>query len=112
MGATRPFIVALALMCVNAATAHAQPAPSGAEKDAAEPPDPRESMCLMIESAARAYQLPLEFFARVIWQESSAKRFRVSSGLFREYLAEGLARRLPASLRLEGPRVLRARPAC
>ena len=32
--------------------------------------DLRESMCLMIESAARASGLPLEFFARVIWQES------------------------------------------
>jgi hypothetical protein len=32
--------------------------------------DSRESMCLMIESAARANGLPLEFFARVIWQES------------------------------------------
>jgi transglycosylase-like protein with SLT domain/sporulation related protein len=30
----------------------------------------REAMCLMIESAARANDLPLEFFARVIWQES------------------------------------------
>src|ERR1700738_3796970 len=32
--------------------------------------DLRESMCLMIESAARENGLPLEFFARVIWQES------------------------------------------
>jgi hypothetical protein len=29
-----------------------------------------EAICLMIESAARAHDLPLEFFARVIWQES------------------------------------------
>jgi hypothetical protein len=28
-----------------------------------------ESLCLMIESAARANDLPLAFFARVIWQE-------------------------------------------
>ncbi len=35
--------------------------------------DTREAMCLMIESAAKASSLPLEFFARVIWQES---RFR------------------------------------
>src|SRR5262245_29997959 len=34
-----------------------------------------ESLCLMIESAAVAHQLPLEFFARVIWQES---RFRAN----------------------------------
>ena len=31
------------------------------------------SICLMIEAAAGAHRLPLEFFARVIWQES---RFR------------------------------------
>src|SRR6266480_2259702 len=30
----------------------------------------REAICLMIESAAKAQGLPLEFFARVIWQES------------------------------------------
>ena len=30
----------------------------------------REAVCLMIEAAARANDLPLEFFARVIWQES------------------------------------------
>src|SRR5438105_11152188 len=38
--------------------------------------DPRESLCLLIESAARANDLPVEFFARVIWQES---RFRAES---------------------------------
>jgi hypothetical protein len=30
----------------------------------------RESICLMVEAAARDNDLPLEFFARVIWQES------------------------------------------
>jgi Transglycosylase SLT domain/SPOR domain len=55
--------------------------PSEAPADAAtesapteQPParsaDPRESICLMIESVARANDLPVEFFARVIWQES------------------------------------------
>ena len=29
-----------------------------------------ESICLMIEAAARANGLPIDFFARVIWQES------------------------------------------
>src|ERR1700738_5428133 len=32
--------------------------------------DTREAMCLMIESAAKSQDLPLEFFARVIWQEN------------------------------------------
>jgi len=37
--------------------------------------DARKSMCLLLESAARANGLPIEFFARVIWQES---RFRAN----------------------------------
>ena len=32
--------------------------------------DTRESICLIVEAAARDANLPLEFFARVIWQES------------------------------------------
>ena len=43
---------------------------------AEEAEDMRESMCLLIESAAQANGLPAEFFARVIWQES---RFRVDA---------------------------------
>jgi hypothetical protein len=35
--------------------------------------DAQKSLCLLLESAARANDLPVEFFARVIWQES---RFR------------------------------------
>lgn len=46
--------------------------PATPDPPAADKPDggTREAMCLMIESAARAHDLPLEFFARVIWQES------------------------------------------
>src|SRR6266850_2328022 len=52
--------------------------PAGAPASSGQPaPDPRpagaassESICLLIESAASANGLPLEFFARVIWQES------------------------------------------
>jgi soluble lytic murein transglycosylase-like protein len=42
----------------------------------ADNPGAADSICLMIESAARANTLPLEFFARVIWQES---RFRADA---------------------------------
>lgn len=45
-----------------------EPAPKPAAKT-----DTTQSICLMIESAAVTHGLPLEFFARVIWQES---RFR------------------------------------
>jgi hypothetical protein len=50
--------------------------PQSKPADAARETDAREAMCLMIESAARASSLPLEFFARVIWQES---RFQVGA---------------------------------
>jgi hypothetical protein len=32
--------------------------------------DPQNSICLMLESAARSNDLPLDFFVRVIWRES------------------------------------------
>ena len=44
-----------------------------ADKNADAPDNVRQSICLMVESAARANGLPLEFFARVIWQESRFK---------------------------------------
>jgi hypothetical protein len=40
------------------------------------PNDAQNSICLLVESAARAHSLPVEFFARVIWQES---RFRADA---------------------------------
>src|SRR5439155_287697 len=50
------------------------PAPAASAPAAKAPNTASEnSLCLMIESAARANDLPVEFFARVIWQES---RFR------------------------------------
>jgi hypothetical protein len=49
-----------------------KPAPDKASSDKPSPreSDTREALCLMIESAAKSNDLPLEFFARVIWQES------------------------------------------
>src|ERR1700730_8202123 len=46
----------------KAAPAQEQPAPA--------PTEATESICLLIESAAAANGLPVEFFARVIWRES------------------------------------------
>jgi Transglycosylase SLT domain len=52
------------------------PKPSATAGKPAAPGDAQKSMCLLLESAARANGLPLEFFARVIWQES---RFRADA---------------------------------
>src|SRR5436190_3959064 len=48
----------------------APPTAKPAAPTVAPPTSAAESMCLLIESAARANDLPVEFFARVIWQES------------------------------------------
>jgi hypothetical protein len=54
-------------MALGASAAKAEEAPASSSAS--------DSICLMIESAASANRLPLEFFARVIWQES---RFRAN----------------------------------
>ncbi len=56
-----------------------------------------EAICLMIESAARANGLPLEFFARLIWQES---RFQADAvGPMTRYgaRAQGIAQFMPGT---------------
>ena len=80
------------------ATADAPPAAA----PAAPPPparagnvDVRESLCLMIESAARAQNLPLEFFARVIWQESRFQPGVVGPRTRSGDRAQGIAQFMP-----------------
>jgi soluble lytic murein transglycosylase-like protein len=57
--------------------------------------DLRESVCLMIESAARAHNLPLEFFARVIWQESRFQPNVVGPRTRSGDRAQGIAQFMP-----------------
>src|SRR6266446_5491714 len=59
--------------------------------------DTREAMCLMIESAARANGLPLEFFARVIWQESRFQSDAVGPVTRRGQRAQGIAQFMPGT---------------
>ena len=59
--------------------------------------DTREAMCLMIESAARANDLPLEFFARVIWQESRFQSDAVGPVTRGGQRAEGIAQFMPGT---------------
>ena len=67
------------------------PAPAGRESDT------REAMCLMIESAARANDLPLEFFARVIWQESRFQSDAVGPVTRNGQRAQGIAQFMPGT---------------
>ena len=57
--------------------------------------DLRESVCLMIESSARANNLPLEFFARVIWQESRFQPGVVGPRTRSGERAQGIAQFMP-----------------
>ena len=66
-------------------------APVQKPADAARESDTREAMCLMIESAAKASDLPLEFFARVIWQESRFRSDAVGPMTRRGQRAQGIA---------------------
>jgi hypothetical protein len=59
--------------------------------------DTREAMCLMIESAARAQDLPLEFFARVIWQESRFQSDAVGPLTRSGQRAQGIAQFMPGT---------------
>src|SRR6202023_2429478 len=59
--------------------------------------DTREAMCLMIESAARANDLPLEFFARVIWQESRFQSDVVGPVTRSGERAQGIAQFMPGT---------------
>jgi hypothetical protein len=75
-----PRALAAILLLAFALPAAAQDLPGGETKQKDEPISdsgrsvPSEgtskSICLLVESAARANGLPIEFFARVIWQES------------------------------------------
>jgi hypothetical protein len=108
---------ALALVCSPSARAIAEDAPAGGvarpsveelaiPQDAnraqtaaenARETDTREAMCLMIESAARAQDLPLEFFARVIWQESRFQSDAIGPMTRRGQRAQGIAQFMPGT---------------
>ncbi|MEH2534874.1 hypothetical protein V1277_005829 [Bradyrhizobium sp. AZCC 1588] len=62
----------------------------------------REAMCLMIESAARASDLPLEFFARVIWQESRFQSDAVGPVTRSGARAQGIAQFMPGTANERG----------
>ena len=89
------------LSAEEAAPRYARPS---VEELAIQPPKPteresdtRESICLMIESAAREANLPLEFFARVIWQESRFRSDAVGPMTRSGQRAQGIAQFMPGT---------------
>ena len=76
----------LAVLCALVATAAAA---------RAEVPPPRQSLCLMLESAATANRLPLPFLARIIWRESRFDPQAVGPVTRSGARAEGIAQFMP-----------------
>src|SRR5579862_9629346 len=94
------FIFTLALVSLGAPGAFGQ---AGGEPDlppaeAAPPRSPTgsgDSICLMIEAAARANDLPIDYFARVIWQESRFQPDVVGPRTRNGQRAQGIAQFMP-----------------
>jgi hypothetical protein len=59
----------------------------------------QDTVCLIVESAAKANGLPLEFFARVIWQESRFQSNAVGPLTHSGRRAEGIAQFMPGTAR-------------
>jgi hypothetical protein len=115
MNAFRQWVGALAVAAagLHALGSHAQETPGSTAAPVPEPPaetspdvvpsaarpisQAQDSVCLIIESAARANGLPLEFFARVIWQESRFNPGAIGPMTRRGSRAEGIAQFMPAT---------------
>ena len=61
------------------------------------PTDAQNSICLLLESAARSHGLPVEFFARVIWQESRFRADAVGPVTRSGQRAQGIAQFMPGT---------------
>jgi hypothetical protein len=73
------------------------PAPAQPEKPAAKRPPTSEDICRAVEQAAAESDLPVEFFARVIWQESRFNALAVS-----QKGAQGIAQFMPSTAGYRG----------
>jgi hypothetical protein len=77
-----------------------EPAPDPAPTEAVKPAvvdDSQKSICMLVESAARANGLPVEFFARVIWQESRFRADAVGPVTRNGRRAQGIAQFMPGT---------------
>ena len=82
---------------VNQSRVEPRAIPAETPADGTRESDTREAMCLMIESAAKASSLPLEFFARVIWQESRFRSDAIGPLTRSGQRAQGIAQFMPGT---------------
>src|SRR5580704_2164164 len=101
----RNLITAVLMAFAFAASAAAQdapdePAPAPPQEKTAPadaPSETTESICLLIESAAAANGLPVEFFARVIWRESRYNPAAVGPPTRSGARAQGIGQFMPGT---------------
>jgi hypothetical protein len=79
------------------AVATTEPEPPSAAGQQSEKTAYQDSICLMIESAARDHGLPIDFFARVIWRESRFKADAVGPVTRSGERAQGIAQFMPGT---------------
>jgi hypothetical protein len=79
------------------AESKAEQPPAQEPKKAAARPPTAEDICHAVEQSAGEYELPVEFFARVIWQES-----RFNARAISPKGAEGIAQFMPATADFRG----------
>jgi hypothetical protein len=89
---------------VNQSRVEPRAIPAETPADGTRESDTREAMCLMIESAAKASSLPLEFFARVIWQESRFRSDAIGPVTRSGQRAQGIAQFMPGTASTYGLR--------
>jgi hypothetical protein len=102
--------IALSLALISAVAAQEKPdeqapaeqeqAPAAAQEQPAPPAqsgEATESICLLIESAAAANGLPVEFFARVIWRESHYNPAAVGPPTRSGERAQGIGQFMPGT---------------
>lgn len=80
--------------CVRAALLLSLLPPSPATA-ASRAQETRASLCLMLQSAARAHDLPFEFFVRLIWRESRFNAAAVGPATSNGDRAQGIAQFMP-----------------
>ena len=105
MARSLPFLMLLTGLSIAGARAETQSPPpeaqapvpeaSNSAPSAAADSQTSQSICLIIESAAVANRLPLEFFARVIWQESRFQATAVGPRTRSGERAQGIAQFMP-----------------
>jgi hypothetical protein len=88
-----PFVFVLSLLATGAPL----PAPAQTAAKPASADDQRFEICQIIESAARANALPVDFFARVIWQESRFQADQIGPVTRSGARAQGIAQFMPAT---------------